>query len=143
MDAMDGYRFVHRREVEFRDLDAVGHVNNAVYLGYLETARIEYLRAVLGFEGLGDLSLVVARIEIDFRLPALFGEELEVGARVPRVGTKSFDMEHRVQAREGGVVAEATSVLVAFDHERGEPVPVPPAWRERMETYEARSSVTT
>jgi acyl-CoA thioester hydrolase len=140
---MDGYRFVQRREVEFRDLDAVGHVNNAVYLGYLETARIEYLREVLGIESLGDLSLVVARIEIDFRTAALFGEELEIGARVARVGTKSFDMEHQVRAGKGRVVAEATSVLVAFDHERGEPVPVPAAWRERMETYEARSSVTT
>jgi acyl-CoA thioester hydrolase len=143
MDAMDGYCFVHRREVEFRDLDALGHVNNAVYLSYLETARIEYLREVLGLERLGDLSLVVARIEIDFRDAALLGERVEVGARVRRVGTKSFDMEHQVRAGEGRVAAEATSVLVAFDHERGEPVPVPAAWREGMETYEARSSVTT
>ena len=48
MREMEGYRFIHARDVEFRDIDAAGHVNNAVYLTYLETARIAYLIDVLG-----------------------------------------------------------------------------------------------
>lgn len=140
---MEGFPYVHRREVEFRDVDAARHVNNAVYLTYLETARVGYLREALGHEILDHLSLIVARITIDFRSPARFGQALEVGARVPRVGSKSFEMEHEVRAGDGRLVAEASSVLVAFDYDRHDSVPVPQAWRERIETYEARSSVAT
>jgi acyl-CoA thioester hydrolase len=143
MRRMDGYRHVNRREVEFNDLDAAGHVNNATYLEYLETARIDYLRYVLGIDRLEDLTLVVARVEIDFRAPAHYGETLLIGARVPRVGAKSFDMEHEVRAGDGRLVAESSTVLVAFDPGRGETIPVPEGWRQRMETYEARSSVAT
>ena len=53
---MEGYRFVLPREVEFRDLDVADHVNNAVYLTYLETARIRYLIEVLGPEFAYELS---------------------------------------------------------------------------------------
>jgi acyl-CoA thioester hydrolase len=143
MRRMDGYRHLHRREVEFNDLDAAGHVNNARYLAFLETARLDYLRDVLGLDRLEDLAVIVARIEIDFRSQALFGEILEVGTRVPRVGTKSFVMEHEVRAADGRLVVESSSVLVTFDYERDEPTPVSQAWRQRMETYEARSSVAT
>lgn len=140
---MEGYRYVHRREVEFRDVDAAGHVNNAVYLGYIETARIGYMREVLRLESLDDLAVIVANVSVDFRSPALFGEILEIGARVPRIGTKSFDMEHEIRAGDGRLVAEASSVLVAFDYRRDETAPVPDEWRRRLQAYDARSTVST
>jgi acyl-CoA thioester hydrolase len=140
MRRMEGYRFVRRRTVEFRDIDVAGHVNNAVYLTYLETARIDYLRQVLEVENLDGLAVIVANINVDFRSPARFAELLELGTRVPRIGTKSFEMEHEVRGTDGRLVAEATSVLVAYDYRAGGPVPVPDEWRARLETYE-RSSV--
>jgi acyl-CoA thioester hydrolase len=139
---VDGYRYTHAREVEFRDVDAAGHVNNAVYLTYIETARIAYLRDVLGLETVDELAVIVANVNIDFRSPSYFGERLEIGARVPRLGKKSFEMEHEVWAA-GRLVAEATSVLVAFDYALGAPVAVPADWRRRLETYEARSPAQT
>ena len=138
---MDGYRYVYDREVEFRDVDVAGHVNNAVYLTYVETARIGYLREVLGVENVNDLSVIVANVNVDFRSPSYFGERLEIGARVPLIGTKSFEMEHEVRGADGRLVLEATSVLVAYDYRACTPVPVPGEWRARLETYE-RSSVT-
>jgi acyl-CoA thioester hydrolase len=140
---MEGYRFVLGRDVEFRDIDAAGHVNNAVYLTYLETARISYLIDVLGADFAYELSLILARITVDFRSPARFPETLEIGTRVTRVGTKSFEMEHEVRGEDGRLVAEAGSVLVAFDYEADAAMAVPSTWRERIETYEARSSVRT
>jgi acyl-CoA thioester hydrolase len=142
MRAMEGYRYVRAREVEFRDVDIADHVNNAVYLTYLETARIGYLREVIGDGFLYQLSLILAHITVDFRSPAHFPETLEVGARVPRVGTKSFTMEHEVRGGDGRLVAEASSVLVAYDYEAEAAVPVPDEWRRRLEAYEERSSVT-
>ena len=140
---MEGYRFVLRREVEFRDIDSAGHVNNAVYLTYLETARIKYLIAVLGPEFAYEISLILARIGVDFRAPAFFPETLELGARVTRVGTTSFDLEHEIRGGDGRLVLEASSVLVAYDYEANAPMTVPDDWRARLDAYEERSSVST
>ena len=115
--------YVHRERVRFRDCDAMGHVNNAVYSTYLEEARI----GVLG--GLG--AFILARVEIDFRAELRAGEEVEVRSRCSRVGTKSFDLEHVISGN-GRVVAEAKSVLVSYDYGRGESVPVPDGLRARL-----------
>jgi acyl-CoA thioester hydrolase len=143
MAAMDGYRFSQPRDVEFRDIDAADHVNNAVYLTYLETARIRYLVEVLGADFAYELPLIVARIALDFRSPARFPETLEIGTRVTRVGDKSFDMEHEIRGGDGRLVLEASSVLVAYDYEASAPMRVPDDWRARLDAYEQRSSVAT
>ena len=93
---MDGYRFVYAQEVAFRDLDAFGHVNNAVYLTYIENARIGYARDVIGIESLEGLLMIVASVKIDFRSRANLGDTLEIGARTTRVGYE----ELRPRARD-------------------------------------------
>ena len=108
-------RFVHRDRVRFRDCDAMGHVNNAVYSTYLEEARIGVLGGLSGF--------ILARVEIDFRAELRMGEEIEVRTRCSRIGTKSFDLEHVIATGER-VVAEAKSVLVAYDYGLAESVPI-------------------
>ena len=115
--------YVHRDRVRFRDCDAMGHVNNAVYSTYLEEARIGVLGDLIDF--------ILARVEIDFRSELRAGEEVEVRTRCSRVGTKSFDLEH-VIAAEGRVVADAKSVLVSYDYELGASVPVPDELRARL-----------
>ena len=94
----------------------MGHVNNAVYSTYLEEARIGVLGDLIDF--------ILARVEIDFRSELRMGEEVEVRTRCSRIGTKSFDLEHEISTG-GRVVAEAKSVLVSFDYDLGESVPVP------------------
>jgi acyl-CoA thioester hydrolase len=143
MREMEGFRFAVPRDVEFRDVDVADHVNNAVYLTYLETARIAYLAEALGPEFVYQLSIILARITLDFRSPARFPEKLEIGARVTRVGTKSFDLEHEIRGGDGRLVLEASSVLVAYDYEAGASMAVPEDWRARLAAYEERSSVAT
>ncbi|MGE5690744.1 MAG: acyl-CoA thioesterase [Pseudomonadota bacterium] len=120
---MSEFPFVWRERVRFRDCDAMGHVNNAVYSTYLEQARI----GVLG----GLAEFILARVEIDFRAELRAGEEVEIRTRCARVGTKSFDLEHELRA-DGRVVAEARSVLVAYDYDTGRSVPLPDAVRARL-----------
>jgi acyl-CoA thioester hydrolase len=117
------YPYVHRERVRFRDCDAMGHVNNAVYSTYLEEARV----GALG--GLSDF--ILARVEIDFRAELRFGDQVEVRSRCSRIGTKSFDLEHQVAAGDR-IVAEARSVLVSYDYELGTSVPVPDELRRRL-----------
>ena len=135
---MDGFRFAHSQEVSFRDLDVFGHVNNAVYLTYIENARIGYLREVLGVESPEDLLVIVAKVNIDFRSRASLGEVLEIGARVSRIGTKSFDLDHEVRGPDGRLVAVASTTLVTFDYRGDTTMPVPDLWRERIESFEAK-----
>jgi acyl-CoA thioester hydrolase len=110
----DDWPHVRRERVRFRDCDSMGHVNNAVYSTFLEEARID----VLG--GLADF--ILARVEIDFRSELRAGEEIEVRTRCSRIGTKSLDLEHEIHA-DGRLAAEARSVLVGYDYERGQSVP--------------------
>lgn len=135
---MEGFRFVYLQEVTFSDLDAFGHVNNAVYLTYLENARIGYMREVLGIESLEDLLVIVAKVNIDFRSRASLGEVLEIGARVSRIGTKSFDLDHEVRGPDARLVAAASTTLVTFDYRGDTTMPVPEVWRERIESFEAK-----
>ena len=123
--------FVHREAVRFRDLDPMGHVNNAVFLTYIESARAAFLQHLGAVQTLEDLAIIVARIEIDFRAPVRFGDEVEVSVRVSRFGEKSFDLEHELRVA-GTLVAEAKTVLVTYDYERREPVAIPDEWREKL-----------
>ena len=112
-----------REHVRFRDCDAMGPVNNAVYSTYLEQARL----AIMG--GLGEM--ILARVEIDFRAELRAGEEVEVRSRCSRIGTKSFDLEHELFAGDR-LVAEAKSVLVGYDYRTGRSVPLTDDQRRRL-----------
>jgi acyl-CoA thioester hydrolase len=128
---MDGFDFVHREAVRFRDLDGMGHVNNAVFMTYMETARLNYFRSL----GLGDNPLegmILARAEVDFRSPIELGEQVEVGVRTGRIGTKSFELDQEVRAN-GRVAAEGRFVLVAYDYTTNQSQEIPDSWRELFE----------
>ena len=117
------WRWSIRERVRFRDCDAMGHVNNAVYSTYLEQARI----GIMG--GLGEM--ILARVEIDFRAELRAGEEVEVRSRCARIGTKSFDLDHELRTGDR-LVAEAKSVLVGYDYAAGRSVPLTEDQRRRL-----------
>ena len=128
---MEGFAYVHRDVVRFADVDAMGHVNNAVFLTYLEDARNAFLAELGLIRTLEDIRMILARVEIDFRSPLRHGEEIEVYVRPSRFGTKSFDLEYELRAG-GRLVAEARTVLVGYDYEQAAPIELPQTWRERM-----------
>jgi acyl-CoA thioester hydrolase len=125
---VESFPFVHREIVRFRDLDGMGHVNNAVFSTYLEQARLAWFgeTTVLPLQ-----DVILARTEIDFRSPVAWGETVEIGVRPSRLGTKSFELEYELRS-DGRTVAEARSVLVGYDYERGESIPIPDRWRKRL-----------
>jgi acyl-CoA thioester hydrolase len=128
---VEGFDFVHRERVRFRDLDAMGHVNNAVFATYVEQARIEYLRSLGVLEGPLYMGMILARLELDFVAPALPEGEIEIGVRPVRSGNKSFELEYALE-QAGRTVARATTVLVAYDYEQAQSVPLPESWRDLL-----------
>jgi acyl-CoA thioester hydrolase len=119
--------FVHLETVRFRDLDSLAHMNNAVYSTFIEQARIAFLSP----HGADVENMILARLEIDFRSAAELGETIEISVTPTRVGTKSFDLEYVLRAGER-VVAQAKTVLVAYDYEHGRSVEIPSTWKERL-----------
>ena len=126
--------FTHQLEVRFRDCDAMGHVNNAVYLTYLEQARFSHWRATgLASETLnsapaeggapaGVPGVILARVEIDYRRPARHGDVLRIHVGLAAVGRSSFTYEYEIVDATDAVVANAKTVIVRFDYATGRPV---------------------
>ena len=133
---MSSADFVHVERVRFRDLDPMGHVNNAVFLTYLEQARVAFFSEMGAATGLEEMNMIVARVEIDFRAPVRLGQEVEVTVRASRFGTKSFDLDYELRV-DGELVAEAKSIQVAYDYDRREAVSVPAPWREKLSAVPA------
>ena len=122
----------------FADGDIMGHVNNAKYVTYLEEARINYAREVLGWRGGSNaLGMILARTEIDYRLPLHIGDTVNVYVRCSRIGGKSFDLSYAIVMNESNQpVATAVTTMVAFDYGQGISVPVVDDWRSRIHTFE-------
>lgn len=125
----------------FRDTDAMGHINNAVYVTYLEVARQEYWRAFKG----GDsnyrvVPFILAHVDIDFRSEALMHETLDLAIRCSHIGTRSFgfDYEIRDQASQRLVVS-ARTVQVFYDYTAKASIACPPELRAQFEAFEGRS----
>jgi acyl-CoA thioester hydrolase len=131
---MDEFGYTTYIEPRYRDLDTMGHVNNAVYATYLEQARVDYSRDVIGIS-LAEVSAVIAHLEIDYRRSITVEDEVTVAMRVPELGESSVPMEHEIRAGDD-VAATAEVVQVSVDPETGEPCPIPPAWRDRIATHE-------
>lgn len=133
------FSYYHPITVRYRDLDPQGHVNNAVYLTYLESARLGYYQRV-GFYHPGPdalTGLVVVRNEIDYLAPILLGDELSVGLRVERLGTKSITFAFQIQKHpEGEPMARGKSVMVTYDKDADQGIPIPPTWREDIIQFE-------
>jgi acyl-CoA thioester hydrolase len=126
---------VHEKQVEirWRDVDAYRHVNNAVYLTYLEECRDEWLEEALG-SGNETWDFVIARVAIDFRRELrLDDDRVLVRCRLERIGTASITTREEISTLDGTVAAEAEAVLVARDPASGKSRPLAPAEREALE----------
>ncbi len=134
-----GWRFYYPVEVRFRDIDMFGHVNNAVYLTYMESARVAYYTAVTGLTEPRGFGMTVAGAKIDFIKPAFFGQSLRVYTRTGRIGNKSWTLEHELRdAETGQLMASGYTVNVHYDYKSGQSQPIPPNIVEMLEQFEGR-----
>jgi acyl-CoA thioester hydrolase len=126
---------VHEKQIEirWRDQDAYGHVNNAVYLTYLEELRDEWLERALGDAG-DAWGYVTARVAIDFRRE-LTQDDDAIVARLwlTRIGTSSVTTREEIITVGGELAAEAEAVLVARDTETGRSRPLTDVERAALE----------
>jgi acyl-CoA thioester hydrolase len=123
----------HRLSVRFRDCDAMGHANHAVYFTYFEQCRLTFWKAQTGAASPYG-RVILARAECDYRAPAHFGDELEVRMTVGDIGRSSFALAYEIVQVEGGtVVATGKTVMVSYDYEAGKSAPLSDAARALLE----------
>ncbi len=132
-------QFMHETtlDVRFRDIDVLEHVNNAVIVTYIEQARTEFLFDMLGSETLDEMNFILAKITCDYASPVEYGETVRVQTGVRDIGQKSVTLGYRLNVEESDRhVADAETVVVFYDYEGEETIPVPDRFREAVQLDE-------
>ena len=130
MDSSTSRRFSTRLRVRHYEMDALGHVNNAVYLHYLEQAAIEHSEhlgmSMARYEELGGV-FVMRKLEIEYLSPAVAGDTLEVVTWAEEMsGPRAVRKYEITIAGTGRTVARATALWVWIERGTGRPRPIPP-----------------
>lgn len=136
---MDEFRFYLPITVRYGDLDPQGHVNNARYLTFMEQARVSYARQLGLWQGDSFLNfgMIMADVHVTFRAAILWGQDIRVGMRISRLGTKSMDSLYVIEDAPGGhILADGSSVLVAYDYHAQSTIPIPDEWRHAITEFE-------
>lgn len=128
-------------QIRFTDIDLLGHLNNNVYLTFMDLAKIRYFSDVQGRDiNVNDLCMVVVNINCDFMSPSFLADSLEVWTRVTRIGERSLHLEQRiVDANTGETKCIGRTVMAGYDPETLQGAPLRADWVEMTEAYEQRS----
>lgn len=128
--------YSHEKEiyVRYADTDAMGHINNATYATYLETARSSYYDAIVG-EFPDGVETVVAKLMIDYHGEIRYGDAVAVAVGVVELGETSFEMAYNVKT-DGVTVATSRTVIITVDSKTGESRPIPDDWRCNIQEFE-------
>ena len=136
----NAFTVVHEIVPRFRDTDAMGHINNAVYVTYLEVARQIYWKRLDQHADYRRVPFILAHVDIDFRSEALVSEVLEAGLRLEWIGEKSFAFTYRIwEKTTRRTVAEARSVQVCYDYAAKKTITMPVELKRALESFEGRT----
>jgi acyl-CoA thioester hydrolase len=134
---LEGYRFIKDQRVAFRDLDYFRHVNNAAYVTWTETIRIEYMVEVVKAPLDAQVGIIMASQRFEYAYPVGPFEDIAVGIRCSRLGTKSLDFEYEIYSRTAATLAvRGFNAIVAYDYGAGKSVAIPPPWRDAILAFE-------
>lgn len=131
----DGW-YVVPYSIPWRDLDAAGHVNNAVFFTYFEWGRTRFWLDMNGATSPRDIDFIVARADCNFR-GQLGMEDILIGTRIGRIGRSSFDFVSEIRRASGGeLAADGTVVAVSFDWESNSKKEISGEFREKLARFQ-------
>ena len=140
---LEQFTFHYPIQIRWADIDALNHVNNAVYLSYFEQARIDYFREAVNWNW-DEVGMILAKSCIEYHKPLLARDQAEVWLRVSKLGNKSFEMENRVVRDTGHgqeLITSCSSVIVTYDYRKEISVPIPENVRKAVLAREKNGSV--
>jgi len=122
--------------IRFADLDKLGHVNNAKYLTYLESARISYFMEVVGEQvNWNEQGIILAKAEINFARPVELEDiEVSIFTSCSKIGGKSFELTYVITKSDGKTIcATGSTTMVCYNYNEAKTIQVPDTWREKLE----------
>jgi len=137
-EKLTDYKYKTPITLRFSDIDAVGHVNNAIYLTYFEEARLRYFHEAIKWDW-SKSGIIVGRSEVTYHKPIMLRDEVRCYVRTSRIGNSSFDMMHvlvRVTPQGEEICTTGKSVLISYDYKANKSVPIPQGERARMIAYD-------
>ncbi len=133
---LDKYRFRFEIQARYSDMDMLGHANNAVYLTYLELARLGYFREVIRQEWKA-VALVLAHASMDYKIPVTPDISPVAHIRTTKLGNTSLHMENMITDKHDSTLFfTCAMVLVAIDTKTGKSIPIPEPEKQKVITYE-------
>jgi acyl-CoA thioester hydrolase len=137
---MSGFRFYYPIEARYGDLDPQGHVNNAKHLTYFEQARVAYMIELGLFtrdQSFMEIGVILADVHITYLAPIYFGQNIKVGVRAVKFGTKSMTWEQNIMdADSGKELAWGEVIIVTYDYEQEKTISIPQHWKEKIMEFE-------
>src|SRR6266702_2187312 len=122
-------------QMRFRDIDGMGHVNNAVYLSYIELARTQFYMQHANRRTLDEIDFILAHVEIDYESQATWGDQIQVAVWPSKIGDSSFTLSYEIkEKRSGRILARAKSVLVSYDYETKKSKPISDDFRSLLQS---------
>ncbi len=134
--------FKHKTDIQirFKDIDQLGHVNNANHITYFETSRVNYFKDVFKNEtNWKETGLILAHTEITYKNPIFLEDTISCYTKVSKIGNKSFDMENLIVKSSNSqdiIVAYGKSVLVCLNYLSKETIPIPTEWIQKIKQYD-------
>ncbi len=127
-------------QIRFKDIDHMGHVNNANHLTYFELARIHYFSDVINETvNWNEQGVILAKTEINYHRPILLSDNVFVYSRVSKLGNKSYEVEYAITSENGQEVficASGMSVQVCYNYLSNSTVEIPKSWRAKVIAFE-------
>lgn len=139
MFTLEGYHYKTQIPIRFADIDAFGHVNNAIYLTYFEIARSIYWKEVVKWNW-NSIGIIVRRSEIEYLKPIVLEDEIYAYVRTSRIGNSSFDIEYILVKKVNGKEEICTTGLtqcVTYDYHLKKSAPIPEFQKIKMHSFEA------
>lgn len=141
MCKIEGYHYKTSIPIRFADIDAFGHVNNALYLTYFEIARSVYWKEVVHWDW-DSLGIIVRRSEINYIKPITLHDEILAYVRTSRIGNSSFDIDYILVKKANGqeeICTTGKTLCVTYDYLQNKSAPIPAFQRIKMQEFEALS----
>ncbi len=137
-----GYNFWIEREILFRDIDALGHMNNVTAIYYYEDVRVAYYKKLAEMLKTDHDNTILARVECDYLGQAFMGETVIVAMKVCRLGKKSVTYEHLISEKESSrIICTGKSVSVCYEYANQQTCVVPQHFLLGLQKMEKRELI--
>jgi acyl-CoA thioester hydrolase len=135
----EGYHYKTSIPIRFADIDAFGHVNNAIYLTYFEIARSVYWKEIIQWDW-SSIGIIIRRSQIDYIKPLVLTDQIYAYVKTSRIGVSSFDIDYIIVKTENGreeICTTGRTQCVTYDYSSNKSAPIPPYQRMKMKEFEA------